>query len=136
MWPQGLWPELRPNGIGFLAHEPLRHVRGRVRQYRVTGPDGFTGWHGWEVEGNVLRHVVEAECCGWSRLAWPLVIRPIHDAMHEDILDRAEAAVGGSPRARTWSRWVRFLRWALQRWAPAGDARPAEPVSRSPPPWS
>lgn len=118
MWPHGVWPELEPDGIGFLRHEPLTHERGRSRHFRITGPDGFTGWHGWDVTTNgatILRHVVEAECRGWTRLAWPLVIRPIHDALHEDVLDRAEIAVGGSPPAREWSRWVRFLRRALRR---------------------
>jgi len=118
MWPRGRWPELRPEGIGFLRHELLEHERGRSRRYRITGPDGFTGWHGWDVRANgatVLRHVVEAECRGLARLGWPLVIQPIHNALHEDVLDRAEAAVGGSPRGTEWSRWVRFLRWALGR---------------------
>jgi hypothetical protein len=115
MWPHGRWPELRPDGIGFLRHEPLEHDRGRARRYRITGPDGFTGWHGWEVTPAGLRHVVEAECRGWSRVAWPIVIRPIHDALHEDVLDRAEAALGGTPHPRHWSRWVRFLRWMLRR---------------------
>jgi len=118
MWPHDRWPELRPDGIGFLRHEPLAHEPGQSRRFRVTGPRGFRGWHGWDVRTNgatVLRHVVEAYCRGWARFAWPLVIRPIHNALHEDILDNAEAAVGGSPRPRQWSRWVRFLRWALRR---------------------
>jgi hypothetical protein len=118
MWPHGSWPELRPDGIGFLRHEPLAPEQGCSRRFRITGPDGFAGWHGWDVVSNgetVLRHVVEAECRGWSRLLWPLVIRPIHDALHEDVLDAAEAALGGVPRPRKWSRWVRFLRWALRR---------------------
>jgi hypothetical protein len=115
MWPHGRWPELRPDGIGFLRHEPLDHKPGRSRSYRITGPNGFTGWHGWEVTDAGLRHVVEAECRGWSQLAWPLVIRPIHDALHDDVLDEAERAVGGSPPPREWSLWVRFLRWALRR---------------------
>jgi hypothetical protein len=115
MWPHGRWPELRPDGIVFLRHELLHHQRGRSRRYRITGPNGFTGWHGWEVTADGLRHVVEADCRSWSRLGWPLVIRPIHDALHEDVLDQAEAAVGGSPQPREWSRWVRFLRRALRR---------------------
>jgi hypothetical protein len=117
MWPNG-WPPLSEEGLGFLRHEPMEYERGDHRLFRITGPNGFTGWHGWELKANgetVLRHVVEAECRGWARLGWPLVIRPIHDALHEDVLDRAEVALGGSPGPREWSLWVRFLRWALRR---------------------
>jgi hypothetical protein len=118
MWPHGRWPELRPDGMGFLRHEPLEYERGKARSFRITGPNGFAGWHGWDVTtdgGPVLRHVVEVECRGWARLVWPLLVRPIHDALHEDILDGAEAAVGGSPAKREWSRRVRFLRWHIAR---------------------
>jgi hypothetical protein len=118
MWPRDRWPPLRPDGLGILQHEPLQHVRGVSRTYRIFGPRGFTGRHGWEVDANgrtTLRHIVEAECRGWARIAWPLVIRPIHNALHEDVLDRAETAVGGSPPPQEWSRGVRFLRWLLKK---------------------
>jgi hypothetical protein len=114
MWPRGRWPELRLEGIGFLQHEPLEHEPGTVRRYRITGPDGFTGWHGWELTPSGLRHVVEADCHGWSRIGWPLVIKPIHNALHEDVLDEAEATLGGVPRRCPWSRWVRLLRWIFR----------------------
>jgi hypothetical protein len=118
MWPSHRWPELEADGIGMLRHRLIAHEPGTARRYEVTGPAGFTGWHGWEVQGNgatILRHVVEAECRGWARLLWPAVIRPIHDALHEDVLDRAEQTVGGSPPRRLWSRYVRLLRWAIRR---------------------
>jgi hypothetical protein len=49
-----------------------------------------------------------------ARLGWPLVIRPIHDALHEDVLDTAEAVVGRTPPPHEWSRRVRFLRWLFR----------------------
>jgi hypothetical protein len=117
MWPRDRWPGLRQNGIGFLRHEPLERVAGERLTFRITGPGGFSGWHGWDVEQEnghtVLRHTVEADATGWTRLAWPAVIRPMHDALHEDVLDAAERAVGAERPARPFSRRVRVLRWAI-----------------------
>jgi hypothetical protein len=117
MWPRERWPGLRQNGIGFLRHEPLERVPGERLTFRITGPGGFTGWHGWDLaQGNghtLLRHTVEADAKGWTRLAWPTVIRPLHDALHEDVLDSAERAVGSERAARRFSPRVRFLRWAI-----------------------
>lgn len=123
MWPRR-WPPLREDRIGFLRHEPLEHVPGRRRRYRITGPRGFSGWHGWDVvdaeNGTSLQHEVQAECRGWVRAGWPLVIKPIHDALHEDVLDAAARAVGGVPAARSWPPRVRFLRWAIRKGGLAG----------------
>jgi hypothetical protein len=63
-------------------------------------------------EGAVrLRHVAEAELRGRRLVAWALVIRPLHDALLEDLLDRAELAVTGTvARPNRWSPWVRLVR--------------------------
>jgi hypothetical protein len=114
IWPTDRWPELRADGFGFLRHELDEHRPGERITYRITGPRGLSGVHGWTLRsenGNaVLRHFADVECRGLMRLAWPLVVAPIHDAVHEDVLDRAE----GAP-PRPWSRRVRLIRWALGR---------------------
>ena len=116
MWP-ARWPPITDAGIGFLRHEPLGHSAGEWRSYKITGPRGLHACHGWEVEGRAggatLRHTVEGRVTGTMRVAWPLVVRPIHDALHEDILDQAERAVGGALPERRWTPWVRALRWAI-----------------------
>jgi hypothetical protein len=45
-----------------------------------------------------------------AALTWPLIFRPLHEALIEDSLDDAERALGGEPPAREWSPWVRLLR--------------------------
>ena len=40
-------------------------------------------------------------------------VRPLHDALIEDSLERAARAVGAVPRVRAWSIRVRALRWLL-----------------------
>jgi hypothetical protein len=115
VWPRERWPMLTERGLGFMRHELVEHVPGQRITFRITGPHGLSGRHGWELEGATLRHTVEATCTGWMRLGWPLVVHPIHDALHEDVLDRAEAAAGGVPEPRPFSRRVRLLRGALRR---------------------
>lgn len=59
----------------------------------------------------VLRHTILAQAIGRGRLIWPLAIRWLHDALIEDLLDRAATAIGQPPtRPARWSWWVRTLR--------------------------
>ena len=48
------------------------------------------------------------------QVMWPLVVRWLHDALLEDLLDGAEAALKAKPVVRRpLSRGVRALRWAM-----------------------
>jgi hypothetical protein len=117
MWPADRWPAFRPDGFGFLRHELVEHLPGERIVYKITGPRGLSGVHGWTLEVSddtaVLRHSVDAECRGLMQLGWPLVVQPIHAAVHEDVLDRADSVLGGMPAGHPWSRRVRMLRWAI-----------------------
>ena len=50
---------------------------------------------------------------GPAFLTWPLIIRPLHDALLEDALATAEASLGMIPKMQTWSPWVKLLRWVM-----------------------
>ena len=129
LWPRDRWPPMRFDrglAVGAIGgHGPIRYTvdayePGRSVRFRFTGPRGFDGHHGYEVEEagpgeSRIRHVVEMKTRGRAMLAWPLVYRPLHDALMEDSLDRVQAHCGGMPEARRWSIWVRLLRWALGR---------------------
>lgn len=133
LWPRS-WPPMRfdrPLGVGADGgHGPIRYVvatyePGRSVTFRFTGPKGFDGWHGCEVApapdgAAVLRHTLEMTTRGPALLSWPLVFRPLHDALIEDALATAQASLGLTPEVRPWSPYVRFLRWAMTR----GRARP------------
>ncbi len=128
LWPGDRWPPIRFDrqlSVGAAGgHGPVRYVvesfePGRSIRFRFTGPPGFHGCHVFETEeidGSrvALRHVIDMETRGPARLTWPLVFRPLHNALIEDALDNAAAHCGSNSEAKTWTPWVRFLRWALR----------------------
>ncbi len=130
LWPSDAWPRLRleaPVAAGARGgHGPVRYrVTERRPGERVAfafEPErmsrGLRGGHRFEVRpwgrGALLRHVLEADAGPVAWLRWTLVLRPLHDALLEDALERAERDVSGRVVvARSWSRRVRFLRWLL-----------------------
>ncbi|WP_417767757.1 hypothetical protein [Stappia sp.] len=136
--PAGAGPEMafdRPLQVGASGgHGPIGY---RVEAYRpgrsvwfaFLRPAGFAGGHGLEIEPlgggrSLLRHRLEMTVSGAARLSWPLAFRPLHDALVEDALTRAETELGLPPTVRRWSFWVRVLRWFLS----GGRARPQAPA--------
>jgi hypothetical protein len=125
MWPADRWPPVRfdrplavgaRGGHGFVRYTVEAYEPGRSIRFRFAGPRGFTGTHGFDVEEIVpgmtrLRHVLILRLQGRARLAWPLAIRWLHDALIEDALDCAESYAASVPAGpREWSLWVRLLR--------------------------
>ncbi|CAL9388912.1 hypothetical protein SUDANB121_01223 [Nocardiopsis dassonvillei] len=130
LWPADRWPALRldrPLGVGAAGgHGPVRytvvaHTPGRHVRFRFSAPRGFDGFHEFTVEpgeggGTVLRHLLAIRAHGPALLTWPLVFRPLHDALLEDALDRAERILTGTVRdPARWSPYVRLLRAAAVR---------------------
>jgi hypothetical protein len=129
LWPRDRWPAMRldrPLEVGARGgHGPIRYqieeyeVGRRVR-FRFSRPAGFNGGHRFQVESTGvdrvrLCHVLEMHATAGARLSWPLVFRPLHDALIEDALDRAETFADGKPREPHWSHSVRTLRWLMRR---------------------
>jgi hypothetical protein len=126
LWPSN-WPRMRfdrPLGPGAAGgHGPIRyvveeHVPGESVRFRFTGPKGFDGFHRFDVSSGpgsstVLRHTLRMTTHGAAVLSWPLVFRPLHDALIEDALTTAEESLGLPATRRSWSTRVRLLRWLL-----------------------
>jgi hypothetical protein len=118
LWPVATWPAIRfdrPLSVGARGgHGPVHYdvdgyLPGRWVRFRFTAPRGFHGYHEYRVldgaDRPILRHTLVMRTAGPARLTWPLIYRPMHDALIEDSLVRA---TGEDPPR--WSRWVRFLR--------------------------
>jgi hypothetical protein len=125
LWPRKVWPAMRfdrPLGVGATGgHGPIRYnveefSPGAQVMFRFTSPAGFDGYHHFEVvplaeKITILRHTIDMSVRGAALISWPLAFRPMHDALLEDLLARAQASLGIAPLIRPWSPWVRFLRW-------------------------
>lgn len=134
LWPRHAWPRMtfdRPLGVGAQGgHGPIRYfvehyTPGQRIRFRFIGPAGFDGYHQFEVigageTGCVLTHTLEMTARGPARLTWPLIFRPLHDALIEDALALGQASLGLTPSVRPWSGWVKLLRWLISK----GRTRP------------
>ncbi|WP_410571673.1 SRPBCC family protein [Amycolatopsis sp. cmx-4-61] len=119
LWPVADWPPTRLDGPRVpgtpAGHGPVRYVLEEVTPdrlgFRFTAPAGVHGHHSFSIDDDTLTHELVASLHGWARLTWPLFFRPLHDALLEQLLDRAELAVTGRiGRPVRWSPYVRFLR--------------------------
>ncbi|MFB7619534.1 SRPBCC family protein [Kitasatospora sp. NPDC056181] len=135
LWPVSGWPAmvLRPGleegaagGHGPVRYTVAAYVPGRWVRFAFTGPRGFDGFHECTVHRadggrTVLRHTLAMHARGPALLSWPLLFRPLHDALIEDAMDRAErACTGAVARPARWSPLVRLLRRALRAGARRG----------------
>ncbi|MFJ8016673.1 SRPBCC family protein [Streptomyces sp. NPDC096339] len=129
LWPHADWPAVRlergltvgsSGGHGPVRYAVTAYVPGTWVRFAFTGPRGFHGFHEFAVlpvdeDRTVLRHTLAMRATGPARATWPLVYRPLHDALLEDCLDRAELACTGTLARRAHRPpYVRLLR-ALPR---------------------
>jgi hypothetical protein len=124
LWPNHCWPAMKldkPLGVGADGgHGPIRYViesftPGQLIWFRFTGPKGFDGGHGYEVvveEGKptLLRHTLRMKTTWPATISWPLMYRPMHDALIEDSLTNAQVSLGLEPEVKPWSFKVKMLR--------------------------
>jgi hypothetical protein len=124
IWPIERWPNDpigfdRPLGVGargghggipytVVAYEPGRRIA-----FEFEPGSGLRGHHRFEIDpvGSDrarMRHVLDVEADGVYRLVRPVFLA-MHDALVEDLLDKAElAATGRLARAARWPRWLRL----------------------------
>lgn len=126
LWPMHRWPRMkfdRELSAGAKGgHGPIRYVvedyiPGQYILFRFTGPKGFDGFHRLDLipqqDNCILQHTLEMNTKSFARISWPLIYRPLHDALVEDALATAELNLQQPPKIQSWSLWVKFLRWLL-----------------------
>jgi hypothetical protein len=144
LWPSPEWSPMRlegppavgtAGGHGSLRYRVTTYQPGRRIVFTLDPGQDLSGWHGFEIvprgpERALLRHVVAGRARGGMRLLWPCLVRPVHDGIVEQILDRAETALGAGPaRSTRLSVIARLARWAYRPRAratqpPATDVLP------------
>lgn len=128
LWPHDRWPPMRfegglregnEGGHGPVRYQVVEHRPGRLVRFHFTGPPGLIGEHHYELEDGdgttLLRHVLTGRAEGRMLWQWPLLFGPLHDALIEDSLDRAVAAMSETTyQPARWSARARTLRWLLK----------------------
>lgn len=128
LWPRH-WPRVRldrPLGVGAdgghgrIRYSVAEYEPGRRVLFRFRAPTPLDGTHCFEVLPGpvpgtaVLRHVMTGRLLALGWLSWTFVIHWLHDALLEDLLDRAGRAAGDPPATPArWSPWVRLCRRLL-----------------------
>jgi len=62
----------------------------------------------------MLNQAINMKTRGLASLKWLFIIRPLHDSLIEDLLDKIETQLTDSTKKSRWSLWVRFLRMILR----------------------
>lgn len=143
LWPSPAWAAMRldrPLGVGARGgHGPIRyevvaHDPGRRVRFAFDPQVGIVGWHEArvvDVDANQCRlvHEIRATARGAMVLLWPTVVRRLHDALVEDLLDNAELATTGRvAHPAVWSRPVRVLHALTERRASQVPAPAVPPL--------
>jgi hypothetical protein len=150
LWPHHLWPRMKfdkPLSVNATGgHGPIRYYvekyePGKLVKFHLTRPNGFDGYHGYEViekeNGKTeLRETIKMKTHGLAVLTWPLIFRPLHDALIEDSLTCAEVQLGLEPKISDWSAWVKLLRWVITHGNARSQKLPNKAIQPGKPPSS
>ncbi|MEU4711115.1 SRPBCC family protein [Nocardia salmonicida] len=129
LWPSPAWPPLEldgplaagaAGGHGSVPYTCTAYRPGEFVEFTFAPGFMLDGTHVFEVIDNgaasSLRHVIRAETRGLSGLlGWHLAVRPLHDALLEELLDNAETAVGTPPEPYRRPVRARLLYWVSLR---------------------
>jgi hypothetical protein len=124
-WPHENWPAIKfdralqvgaVGGHGTEPYEVVSYAPGKHVRFEFRGGRRY-GYHEFTLEDSgdgrsLLRHTTQAQIPFSIRTAffWYALIRPLHNALLEDLLDKVESQVGRLESPQVWSAAVRWLR--------------------------
>ena len=130
IWPFERWPRMKldkgltpgsKGGHGPVGYTIVSSDPGRLVEFEFSAPKGFIGRHRFilkplsESETEVS-HVIDMHTEGIGpTLQWLIAVRPLHNALAEDALDKVENYFDHQNRLRAFSPQVKFLRWGLRK---------------------
>ncbi len=124
IWPKKHWPRIKFNDgmqVGAAGgHGPIRYsiekcnLEGLVL-FRFSKPLGFNGIHKFEIEAvdeyeTMVTHTIDIHTEGKGTLQWLFAVKPLHNALIEDLLDNIENHFSETKKSTQWSPWVKLLR--------------------------
>jgi hypothetical protein len=121
-WPHENWPAVKFNlplqvgatgGHGTGPYTVSSYTPGQHLRFEFRG--GRQGYHEFTLQKVddmtcVLRHAMEAELTFNSVWRWHFLIRPLHNALIEDLFDKVESQVARVEHPQVWSSRVQKLR--------------------------
>jgi len=121
-WPHENWPRVKftlPLQVGVTGghgtgpytvscYTPGQHIRFEF----AGGRQGFHEFTLQEVDGTtcLLRHATKGKLTFNSAWRWYFLIRPLHNALIEDLFDKVESQVAKVVHPQVWSSRVQKLR--------------------------
>jgi len=122
MWPHENWPKIKFDRLletgAIGGHGPVRYTvasysPGKSIKFNFT--KHFDGYHELTLEKinetvSLIRHSIKAKTRGLETISWLLAIRPLHNALIEDLFDKVEMELSCNPPPRSWGIWVKLLR--------------------------
>ncbi len=142
VWPAPAWPMIElDRGLQVGARGGHSVIRYTVTGYeagtsvrfsfdRGVGLDGYHELRIIDAGGGRSRlvHTIEARLEGTMAILWPLMIRWLHEALLQDLLDNAERRATGTLEGKParWSLRVRLFRRIRRSSAKVSPARQAQ----------
>jgi len=128
IWPYENWPSMKfkdglkkgsKGGHGQIRYTIEKYIQNEFIQFKFTSPKGFNGVHNFKInelenEKTELKHTIEMSIVGTDILNWIFIIKPLHNALLRDALDKVENQFKSNNSKTEWSFWVKTLRKLLK----------------------